>query len=99
MSPTEPKHGLDCSSNKDIFERPKTRFYSHFGIENIPFGIARSSGHPELGVVTRHHDRVLFLDSLAKDGYLRASDAATKAFSEVSAISVADEKCTIRSHH
>jgi hypothetical protein len=88
MPPAEPKHSLDCSSNKDIFERPRTRFYDHFGIDNIPFGIACSAAHPELGVVTRHHDRVLFLDSLAKTGLLRATDAAIKTFSGVSSISM-----------
>ncbi|PMD39408.1 Fumarylacetoacetase [Hyaloscypha variabilis F] len=38
----------------------------HFSINNIPFGIASSSSHPDKAAATRFEDTVIFLDELAK---------------------------------
>jgi len=41
-----------------------TNFVHHFGIENIPFGIASSRLHPAPACVTRHANSVIFLADL-----------------------------------
>ncbi|KAL9078796.1 MAG: hypothetical protein Q9157_002279 [Trypethelium eluteriae] len=46
-----------------------SEYAHHFGINNIPYGIASSSKHPP-SVVTRLQDSVLFLDPLARTGLL-----------------------------
>lgn len=63
-------------------EHPKTRFYDHFGIENIPFGIAHCASHPKPAVVTRYYDSVFFLDALAEAGYLTIGEATRDTFRE-----------------
>ena len=53
-----------------------TRFFDHFGHENIPFGIANNSeGVPS--VATRHNDLVFFLAALAEGGYLPGIEQKT----------------------
>ncbi|KAK5697730.1 hypothetical protein LTR17_023847 [Elasticomyces elasticus] len=44
--------------------RPLSGYASHFGIANIPFGIASSDSHPAPTSVTRFEDNVIFLDRL-----------------------------------
>ena len=44
---------------------PRPGYSSHFGINNIPFGIASSSTHPDPACVTRINDNVIFLDKLS----------------------------------
>lgn len=39
-------------------------YSSHFGIANVPFGVASSSNHPQPACVTRLEDNVVFLDML-----------------------------------
>lgn len=59
-------------------------YADHFSIENIPFGIATSPSHPEKSVVTRFKNDVLFLDVLAKSGFLsRLQEKTRQALSEV----------------
>ena len=56
----------------------------HFGINNIPYGIASSSQHPP-GVVTRLQDSVVFLEPLARTGVLsHFSRELREALGEVS---------------
>ncbi|RMZ21628.1 hypothetical protein D0859_14349 [Hortaea werneckii] len=43
---------------------PLAGYGSHFGIDNIPFGIASSAAHPKPGAVTRFGDNVIFLSRL-----------------------------------
>ncbi|KAJ4353957.1 uncharacterized protein N0V89_005689 [Didymosphaeria variabile] len=43
-------------------------YTSHFGINNIPYGIARSSKRPSPQAVTRIGDEVIFLTELANKG-------------------------------
>lgn len=45
---------------------PLPGFADHFGINNIPFGIASSKSHPSPQAVTRFEDTVIFLADLAK---------------------------------
>jgi hypothetical protein len=45
-----------------------TIYASHFGINNIPYGIASSTVHPKPQCVTRINDIVVFLADLADDG-------------------------------
>lgn len=45
--------------------RPLAGYGSHFGINNIPFGIASSAAHPEPAAVTRFGDNVIFLSKLS----------------------------------
>ncbi|PSK48601.1 Fumarylacetoacetase [Elsinoe australis] len=40
---------------------PAADFADHFGVENIPFGIASSSKHSSPQAVTRHENKVIFL--------------------------------------
>ena len=44
------------------------KYASHFGINNIPYGIATSSKCPQLQCVTRIGNDVIFLAELAKKG-------------------------------
>ena len=44
---------------------PRPGYSSHFGINNIPFGVASSSAHPNPACVTRINDKVIFLDELS----------------------------------
>lgn len=39
---------------------------SHFGIENIPFGIAKSTNHPRPQAVSRYENTVIFLADLVE---------------------------------
>ncbi|KAI9677112.1 MAG: hypothetical protein M1822_008221 [Bathelium mastoideum] len=61
-----------------------SKYAHHFGINNIPYGIASSSKHPP-GVATRLHDSVIFLGPLAQKGLLSGHfghdvlDALTKS--------------------
>jgi len=43
---------------------PLPGYESHFGVQNIPFGIASSRQHPHPTCVSRYEDRVLFLSEL-----------------------------------
>lgn len=43
---------------------PLPGFTSHFGINNIPYGVGSSQAHPVLACVTRFEDTVVFLDEL-----------------------------------
>ncbi|GAB1737213.1 hypothetical protein NU219Hw_g1144t1 [Hortaea werneckii] len=45
--------------------RPLAGYGSHFGINNIPFGIASSAAHPKPAAVTRFGDNVIFLSKLS----------------------------------
>jgi fumarylacetoacetase len=45
-----------------------TLYASHFGINNIPYGIANSTRHPQPQCVTRINDIVIFLADLADSG-------------------------------
>ncbi|KAF1971868.1 hypothetical protein BU23DRAFT_536069 [Bimuria novae-zelandiae CBS 107.79] len=55
----------------------------HFGINNIPYGIARSSQRAEPQAVTRIGDEVIFLAELAKQGsFAEVSHNLTSIFSE-----------------
>jgi len=57
----------------------------HFGIENIPFGIASSASHPNPSVVTRFEDTVIFIDVLISSSLIPdVSEDLTRAFSQVS---------------
>ena len=44
---------------------PQPGYASHFGIDNIPFGIASSQAHPLPTVVSRFEDTVIFLVKLS----------------------------------
>lgn len=43
---------------------PQPGYASHFGINNIPFGIASSTAHPSPTCVSRYEDKVVFLVEL-----------------------------------
>lgn len=43
---------------------PLPGYSSHFGIDNIPFGVASSTSHPHPSCVSRFEDNVLFLNEL-----------------------------------
>lgn len=43
---------------------PLPGYASHFGLDNVPFGIASSERHPRPQCVTRYRDYVIFLASL-----------------------------------
>lgn len=43
---------------------PRAGYSSHFGINNIPFGIASSKAHPSPSIVSRYEDNVIFLEDL-----------------------------------
>jgi hypothetical protein len=79
---------LECFYSKGLLSIDNTRFFDHFGIENIPFGIASSSSRAPT-VAVRHNDLVFFLDGLAEEGYLPAikkSDVLRQALQQVSSI-------------
>jgi fumarylacetoacetase len=61
------------------------KMYSeHFSFENIPYGIASSSSHPQKSVATRLGDQVIFLDQLVKFGLLLSlPESTTKTFYKV----------------
>lgn len=44
---------------------PLPGYASHFGVGNVPFGVASSSIHPEPQCVTRFEDNVIFLADIA----------------------------------
>lgn len=46
-----------------------SEYAHHFGIHNIPYGIASTSKRPA-GVVTRLQDSVVFLEPIARTGLL-----------------------------
>ena len=43
---------------------PLPGYSTHFGVNNIPFGVASSQAHPTPACVTRFEDNVIFLDKL-----------------------------------
>lgn len=43
---------------------PQLGYSSHFGLNNIPFGVACSKSHPEPSCVSRYEDNVIFLNQL-----------------------------------
>ena len=43
---------------------PQAGYSSHFGVDNIPFGVASSQQHPNRQCVTRFEDHVIFLGEL-----------------------------------
>lgn len=55
---------------------PLPGYASHFGVDNIPFGIASSSQHSKPTCVTRFQDNVIFLDALTEP--LSGIDGLTK---------------------
>jgi Fumarylacetoacetase N-terminal len=59
-------------------------YAEHFSIENIPYGIASSTEHPQKTVATRFQDAVIFLDELAKFNPPQISGETLKSFSQVS---------------
>jgi fumarylacetoacetase len=59
-------------------------YAEHFSIENIPYGIASSTEHPQKTVATRFQDTVIFLDELAKFNPPQISGETLKSFSQVS---------------
>ena len=63
----------ECSNTIDldcvvVMSSPLPGYSSHFGLSNIPFGVASSKAHPEPACATRYEDNVIFLDKL--DGVL-----------------------------
>ncbi len=58
-------------------------YSEHFSIENIPFGIASSTEHPQKAVATRFEDTVIFLDELAKIDSNSVTNEIAKTFSSV----------------
>lgn len=64
-----------------------TKFFDHFGDDNIPFGIASSPNHPLPAVAVRHNDLVFFIAGLAKEGYLPSlKQIVLETLKEVSSI-------------
>lgn len=75
---------LEPFYSTDLLALNNTRFFDHFGINNIPFGIAGSTSRKTPSVAVRHNDLVFFLDSLTDEGYLPALGEATReTFSQV----------------
>lgn len=50
-------------------------YTSHFGLNNIPYGIASSPKHPEPQHATRIHDDIIFLADLAVNEVFKAVEA------------------------
>jgi hypothetical protein len=79
---------LEGFYSDSFFTHENTRFFDHFGDNNLPFGIASSPSRSQPSVAVRHNDLVFFLAELSHQGYLPAlkQTALLEALNEVSCL-------------